>query len=141
MGYAPKFFGVDGMDGILTMDGFDKSLAEGVMLLTPFNADAKDDKTVNFVKTYKDQFKEIPNQFAADGYDCVYAYYNALQKAGCTADMKAGQICDKLIPLFTGGSFTFDGLTGTGMKWDNTGAVTKSPKGMVIQNGGYIGMD
>jgi len=140
MGYAPKFFGVDGMDGILTMDGFDKSLAEGVMLLTPFNADAKDDKTVNFVKTYKDRFGEIPNQFAADGYDCVYAYYNALKQAGCTPGMKASDICAKLIPLFTG-SFSFDGLTGTGMKWDKTGAVTKSPKGMVIQNGAYVGMD
>ena len=31
-GYAPKWFGVDGMDGILTMQGFDVSLAEGVML-------------------------------------------------------------------------------------------------------------
>jgi len=140
MSYAPKFFGVDGMDGILTMDGFDKSLAEGVMLLTPFSADAKDDKTVSFVKKYSDQFGEVPNQFAADGYDCVYAYYNALQQAECTPNMTASQICDKLIPLFTG-SFTYDGLTGSGMKWDTTGAVTKSPKGIVIQNGIYVGMD
>jgi len=140
MGYAPKFFGVDGMDGILTMDGFDKSLAEGVLLLTPFSADSKDSKTVSFVKKYKDQFGDIPNQFAADGYDCVYAYYNALKQAGCSPDMKASQICDKLIPLFTG-NFKFDGLTGAGMRWDNTGAVTKSPKAIVIQNGVYVGMD
>ncbi len=53
MGYAPKFFGVDGMDGILTMEGFDPKLAEGVMLLTPFNADATDEKTASFVKKYK----------------------------------------------------------------------------------------
>ena len=49
MGYAPTFFGVDGMDGILTMEGFDASLAEGVMLLTPFSADAQDELTKNFV--------------------------------------------------------------------------------------------
>ena len=42
MGYDPKFFGVDGMDGILTMEGFDTTLAEGVILLTPFSADASD---------------------------------------------------------------------------------------------------
>jgi branched-chain amino acid transport system substrate-binding protein len=140
MGYAPKFFGVDGMDGILTMDGFDTSLAEGVMLLTPFNADSKDDRTQNFVAKYAKDYGEVPNQFAADGYDCVYAYYNALQQANCTADMKAADICEKLIPLFTG-SFSFDGLTGNGMKWDNTGAVTKSPKGMIINSGAYAGMD
>ncbi len=138
MGYAPKFFGVDGMDGILTMEGFDASLAEGVMLLTPFNADATDEKTVNFVTKYKDQFGEVPNQFAADAYDCVYAYKQALENAGATPDMSAEELCDKMIEQFT--SMTFDGLTGEGMTWDTTGAVSKSPKGMVIKDGAYVGM-
>lgn len=138
MGYAPKFFGVDGMDGILTMEGFDPKLAEGVMLLTPFNADATDDKTASFVKKYKEQFGETPNQFAADAYDCVYAYKQALENAGATPDMSAEDLCDKMIEQFT--SMTFDGLTGEGMTWDETGAVSKSPKGMVIENGAYVGM-
>ena len=138
MGYAPKFFGVDGMDGILTMEGFDSKLAEGVMLLTPFNADATDDKTASFVKKYKEQFGETPNQFAADAYDCVYAYKQALENAGATPDMSAEDLCDKMIEQFT--SMTFDGLTGEGMTWDETGAVSKSPKGMVIENGAYVGM-
>ena len=139
MGYAPKFFGVDGMDGILTMEGFDPKLAEGVMLLTPFNADATDEKTASFVKKYKEQFGETPNQFAADAYDCVYAYKQALENAGATPDMSAEDLCDKMIEQFT--SMTFDGLTGEGMTWDETGAVSKSPKGMVIENGAYVGMD
>lgn len=139
MGYAPKWFGIDGMDGILSVEGFDTKLAEGVMLLTPFNADAEDEATKSFVKTYQDKYGEVPNQFAADAYDCVYAIYDALTKAGVTADMSASDICDKLMGEFT--SMTFDGLTGEGMTWDATGAVTKSPKGMVIQNGAYVGMD
>ena len=49
MGYAPIFFGCDGMDGILAIEGFDTSLAEGLMMLTPFAADAQDEKTVSFV--------------------------------------------------------------------------------------------
>ena len=138
MGYKPKFFGVDGMDGILTMEGFDPKLAEGVMLLTPFNADATDEKTASFVKKYKEQFGETPNQFAADAYDCVYAYKQALENAGATPDMSAEDLCDKMIEQFT--SMTFDGLTGEGMTWDETGAVSKSPKGMVIENGAYVGM-
>ena len=77
MGYTPKFFGVDGMDGILTVKNFDTKLAENVMLLTPFTADATDEKTQNFVKKYKEKFGETPNQFAADTYDCVYALYEA----------------------------------------------------------------
>ena len=141
MGYAPKFFGVDGMDGILTMEGFDTSLAEGVILLTPFNADATDDATVNFVTTYQDLYGETPNQFAADAYDCVYAYKLALETAGCTPDMSNEEICDALIATFP--TITLQGLTGDGegITWDSTGAVSKAPKGMVIQDGAYVGMD
>ncbi len=138
MGYEPKFFGVDGMDGILTMEGFDASLAEGVMLLTPFNADADDEKTQSFVTKYKEEFGETPNQFAADGYDCIYAIYQALTNANATVDMDAQTLNDLLIEQFT--TMTFDGLTGESMTWDETGAVDKTPKGMVIKNGAYVGM-
>ena len=139
MNYAPKFFGVDGMDGILTLEGFDTSLAEGVMLLTPFSADATDEKTVNFVKKYNEKFNETPNQFAADAYDCVYAIYEACKKGEVTADMSAEEICDIMIAQFT--TMSFDGLTGNGMTWGTNGEVTKSPKGMVIENGVYVGLD
>ena len=141
MGYEPKFFGVDGMDGILTMEGFDTSLAEGVMLLTPFNADAEDEATQHFVKAYQDKYGETPIQFAADAYDCVYAYKQALETAGCTPDMSASELNEKLKATFP--TITFTGLTGdgAGITWDATGAVSKSPKGMVIQNGAYVGMD
>ena len=138
MGYAPKFFGVDGMDGILGVENFDTSLAEGVMLLTPFNADATDDKTVSFVTKYQEAYGEVPNQFAADAYDCIYAYAQALEAAGATPDMSNEELCDAMIEQFT--SMTFNGLTGENMTWDTTGAVSKSPKGMVIENGAYAGM-
>lgn len=138
MGYAPKFFGVDGMDGILTLEGFDTSLAEGVMLLTPFNADAEDEKTQSFVTKYKEQFGDVPNQFAADAYDCVYAYKAAIEASGATPDMSAEELCDLMTQTFP--TLTFDGLTGEGVTWDSTGAVSKSPKGMIIENGAYVGM-
>ena len=139
LGYEPKWFGVDGMDGILTMEGFDPALAEGVMLLTPFNADAEDEKTKAFVAKYKNQFGGVPNQFAADGYDCVYAYYEALTNAKATPDMDVSTLCDLMIQQFS--TMTFNGLTGNDVTWDSTGAVSKSPKGMVIQNGAYVGLD
>ena len=141
VGYAPKWFGVDGMDGILSVDGFDTSLAEGVMLLTPFSADAEDERTQSFVAEYQSRHGEIPNQFAADAYDCVYAYKQALEAAGATPDMSASELCDLMQQQFT--SMTFDGLTGdgAGITWETSGAVSKSPKGMIIQNGAYVGMD
>lgn len=140
MQYAPKFFGVDGMDGILTLENFDTSLAEGVMLLTPFTADAQDELTKNFVTKYKEKYNETPNQFAADAYDCIYAIYNACTKQNVTADMSASDICDKLISGFTASDFSMDGLTGADMKWSKTGEVSKAPKGMIIKDGVYVGM-
>lgn len=137
--YAPKYFGVDGMDGILSLENFDTSLAEGVMLLTPFSADAEDEATVNFVAKYSEKYGEIPNQFAADAYDCIYALYQACIDAKITPEMSASEINDLLVAQFT--SMSFDGLTGLGMTWDSTGAVSKSPKGMVIENGVYVGLD
>lgn len=139
MGYKPTFFGVDGMDGILGLEGFDTSLAEGVYLLTPFSADATDELTVNFVNKYKEKFGEVPNQFAADAYDCVYAIAQACEAAGVTADMSSADICAKLVEQFT--SMTFSGLTGSEMTWNENGEVTKSPKAVMIQNGVYVGVE
>ena len=136
MGYAPTFFGVDGMDGILTMPNFDTSLAEGVMLLTPFSADAEDERTQTFVKTYQEQFGETPNQFAADAYDAVYILKAALEAAGCPPDMSAADICEALIPVMP--TLSVDGLTGAGMTWDASGAVSKAPMAVVIENGAYV---
>ena len=141
MGYAPKFFGVDGMDGILGLEGFDTSLAEGVMLLTPFVATDTDEATQAFVAAYKEAAKteEDPIQFAADAYDCVKAIAQAIEAAGITPDMVKEEICDKLIETFTG-DFEFSGLTcpvGEVMTWSETGEVTKDPKGMVIEDGVY----
>ncbi len=136
MNYAPTYFGVDGMDGILTMEGFDTSLAEGVMLLTPFSANADDERTQNFVKTYNDLYGETPNQFAADAYDVVYVIYEALNAAGCTGDMSAEDICDALISVMP--TISVDGLTGQGMTWQSTGEVSKAPMAVVIENGVYV---
>ena len=135
--YKPLFFGVDGMDGILTIEGFDTSLAEGVMLLTPFSADAEDERTQNFVAAYQAQHNEIPNQFAADGYDGIYALYTAIQNAGITAETSAEEACELLIAQFT--SIEVEGLTGT-MTWSANGEVSKTPTAVVIENGTYVGV-
>ena len=146
MGYAPTFFGVDGMDGILDIEGFDKTLAEGVMLLTPFAADATDDRTVSFVAAYKDAYGDTPIQFAADGYDCVYALYDALtfyaeKNGGLNVDgMSYADLCEILISVFSDPSFSTDGLTGEGMTWTAAGEVNKAPKAVVIKDGVYVGM-
>ena len=135
--YSPIFFGCDGLDGILSVENFDTSLAEGVMLLTPFAADAADEATKKFVTDYKAAYNgETPNQFAADAYDCVKIIAKLIKQEGITADMSASDMCDKLKAAISNG-FSFDGLTGTGMTWTADGAVSKNPKAVVIKNGAY----
>lgn len=138
MGYAPKFFGVDGMDGILSVENFDTKLAEGVMLLTPFAADADDELTKNFVEKYKKDYGDTPNQFAADAYDAIYAIKAAMEKADVTPDMSVSEICDALKGVMS--ETVIDGTTGSGMTWSESGEVNKDPKAVVIQDGAYVGM-
>lgn len=140
MGYAPKFFGCDGLDGILSVENFDTSLAEGVMLLTPFAADATDEATQNFVKAYKDAYNETPNQFAADAYDAVYTIKAAIEEAKATPDMSVSDLCDTLKSAMT--TINVKGLTGgdEGLSWKDTGEVSKQPKAVKIENGAYVGM-
>ena len=64
------------------------------MLLTPFAADADDEKTQAFVSAYKEAYGDTPNQFAADTYDAIYIMKAAAEKAGVTADMSVSDICD-----------------------------------------------
>ncbi len=138
MGYNPTYFGVDGMDGILDLEGFDTSLAEGVLLLTPFTPYSEDEKVQAFVKAYEEKFNETPIQFAADAYDCVYAVYDAFGKTGLGTDADAAEICEAMIGVFTGGDFTASGLTAEKMQWNAEGEVDKTPKVCVIQDGKYV---
>ena len=139
IGYDVPFFGCDGLDGILSTEGFDPALAEGVMLLTPFDASAEDEKTQSFVKKYTEKFGLAPNQFAADAYDVAYAIYAACTAAGITGDMKAEEVCEAMVAQFT--TMSFDGVTGQGMTWGEDGAVSKLPMAVRIENGVYVGVD
>lgn len=142
VGYAPKFFGCDGLDGITSIENFDTALAEGVMLLTPFAADSKDQATQDFVKAYKEAYNnETPNQFAADAYDGVKILAKLIETQNITGDMSASDICEKLKAGITASDFSFDGLTGTGMTWTAGGEVSKAPKAVVIKDGNYSALE
>ena len=137
MGFDPLWFGCDGLDGILTgVENWDTTLAEGVMLLTPFAADAKDDLTQNFVRKYVDAYKETPNQFAADAYDAVYAIKEAAEAANLKPDMSISDMCEAMKTSMT--TISIDGLTGEGMTWTADGEPNKGPKAVEIVDGSYV---
>ena len=126
-GFDPIFFGCDGMDGILSVENFDTSLAEGLMLLTPFSVTEESSK--KFTEDYVAAYGVEPNQFAADSYDAV------VKQGGVTADMEISDMCEAMKKAMT--EISIDGLTGAEMTWNAAGEPNKAPKAAKIVNGIY----
>ena len=135
MDFNPIFFGCDGMDGILDVDGFDASLADGVMFLAPFSSTATDDITVKFVNAYKEAHNEVPNQFAADAYDGIYIMKAAIEQANVTSDMSVSDICDGMKKAML--EIKIDGVTAKELTWDASGEPQKQPMVLEIKDGVY----
>jgi len=136
LGVEASWFGCDGMDGILNVENFDTSLAEGLMLLTPFAVNADDELTKNFVKSYTDTYGVAPIQFAADSYDGMFQLKAALEMGNATPDMSAEEICailEENMPKIV----IEHGLTGENMTFTPEGEPNKAPKAVVIENGEY----
>ena len=134
-GFDPIWFGVDGMDGILGVDGFDTTLAEGVMFLTPFTPTSEDEAVQTFVASYEEEFGSTPIQFAADAYDCMYVLKDAIEQADITPDMSISDICDAMKTAMT--QVTYDGVTGKQISWGEDGEPSKEPTVVQITNGEY----
>lgn len=135
MNYSPIFFGCDGMDGILAVDGFDVNLANNLMFLSPFTPTSTDEAIQKFVTDFKDAYGHTPNQFAADAYDGIYAIKAAMEKGEVTADMSASDICDILKTTMT--EISIDGVTAKGLTWEASGEPSKEPMVVKIADGDY----
>lgn len=127
LGIDLTYFGCDGWDGVIKQLNGDTTNINGATFLTPFVSTDTNEKVQNFVETYKTEYNAEPDQFAADGYDAVYAVKLALEQAGDTSN-------EALIAAMT--QITVDGLTGE-MTFNENGEPNKSAKFAVIENGAY----
>ena len=120
------FFGCDGFDGIADKVTDVENL---IMYITPFDVDSEEDNVKAFVAAYEAEYGKKPDQFAADAYDVVMAYAAALEAKGVTDyDLDPAELATILYDALTDASFSYDGLTGKGMKWSADGKCTKAPK-------------
>ena len=119
------FFGADGLDGILGKVEQDVSIANNVLMLTPFAADDTAENVQAFVKAYEAAYEATPDQFAADGYDAVYVYKAAVEAAGSTSG-------EALAATML--SLSVDGVTGT-MTWTEDGNTNKPASAIVYKDG------
>ena len=128
VGLKVPYFGCDGWDGVIKQLNGDTSLINGAAFLTHFFANAEDEKTKGFVEAYQQTYGAVPDQFAADGYDAVYAIAAALEKAGST---------DNAALVAAMHEIEIDGVTGH-MSWDENGDATKSAIIAIVQDGNIV---
>lgn len=119
------FFGADGLDGILGKVKQDTSLANNVLMLTPFAADNPAENVQSFVKKYQEAYGATPDQFAADAYDAIYAIKAAVEKAGSTSGAALASALTSL---------TVEGVTGT-MTWAADGNTNKPASAILYYDG------
>ena len=120
------FFGADGLDGILGKVEQDVTIADNVLMLTPFAADSTDEKVQAFVSAYKEANDgAVPDQFAADGYDAIYVIKAAVEKAGTTSGAELAKVMTEL---------EYAGVTGT-MTWGADGNTSKAANAILYKNG------
>lgn len=119
------FFGADGLDGILGKVEQDTSLANNVLMLTPFAADNPAENVQSFVKKYQEAYGATPDQFAADAYDAIYAIKAAVEKAGSTSGAALASALTSL---------TVEGVTGI-MTWTADGNTNKPASAILYYDG------
>lgn len=135
MNYSPIFFGCDGMDGILAVEGFDVDLANNLMFMSPFTPTSEDEVIQKFVQDYDAAYGQTPNQFAADAYDGIYAMKAAIETGSVTPDMSPSDVCEAMKAAMV--EISIDGVTAKGLTWEASGEPSKEPMVVKIENGDY----
>ncbi len=129
------YYGCDGFDGINSVKGFDlDAIPQEVSMLSHFNSKASDGSAKEFIDKYVEKYgTETLNQFAASAYDCIYAIYGAMKQAEINdVSISASDLCEKMKTVFQGG-YTFSGVTGNNITWDENGYVNKSAVKYIIK--------
>ena len=132
------YYGCDGFDGLAGQFEDFSVIPQEVSMLSHFDSNATSGAAADFVQKYTAKYgAETLNQFGASAYDCIYAIYNAMKAAidaGEEIDVtiSASDLCDILKAQFTG-DFSYSGVTGQNIKWQDNGYVEKGAVKYVLK--------
>jgi len=124
------YYGCDGFDGLAGQFDDFSVIPQEVSMLSHFDSNATEGAAADYIAKYTEKFgTDTLNQFGASAYDCVYAIYNAMSDAieeGKEIDVtiSASDLCEILKEKFAG-DFTYSGVTGTDISWEDNGYVAK----------------
>ena len=129
VGVKSIFVGSDGWDGIAkTLDKSSYAAIENSYFTNHFSMEDQSEKIQNFLKDYRETYKEDPSAFSALGYDAIYMMKSAIEKAGTTDKQK---VVDALKGI------EYDGITGY-LTFDDHNNPVKAVTVLKIENGKYI---
>ena len=124
------YYGCDGFDGLAGQFDDFSVIPQEVSMLSHFDSNATEGMAAEYIAKYTEKFgTDTLNQFGASAYDCVYAIYYAMEEAiaegtEIPVTISASDLCEILMAKFQGG-FTFSGVTGDNITWDENGYVAK----------------
>ncbi len=78
LGIQATFLGVDGTDGVLTIEGADLTVFDGMYFANHYSADDTSEMVQSFRSAFEEKYGEVPNALAALGYDAAMILCNAL---------------------------------------------------------------
>lgn len=127
VGSKAILLGADGWDGVLTV-AEDPAALEGSYFCNHYSTQDESEIVQNFLKNYQAEYGEVPNSFAALGYDAAKILLAAIEKAGSADDKPAviAALQDTQV----------DGVTG-GITFDAGGDPIKSASIITIKDGAY----
>lgn len=127
-GIEATLVGADGWDTVLSvMDESSFASLDNSYFSNQFTLEDPSEEVQTFLKNYKEKFGENPSTFAAEGYDTVYLYKQAVEAAGTIEWAKVIDALKKVEFKGVTGSFTYD---------ENNNPV-KTAKMIRIENGEY----
>lgn len=127
-GIKATFLGGDGWDGLIkTMDKSSMGIIDKSYFTNHFSIEDTNPKVADFVKKYREVYKEDPTAFSALGFDTVYMIKEAFEKSSSDTND------DRIKAL---NAIDFDGITGH-FKFDENNNPQKPASIMRIENGVY----
>ncbi len=125
-GFQGPMLGADGWDGVLAQLGDNTAVVDGCYFSNHYFVDDTDEKVATFVSNYEGKYNgEVPNAFAALGYDSLYIMKQAIEAAGST---------DKAAITSALQAVSYSGVTGD-MTFDENGDPIKKVAIIKLQDG------
>lgn len=127
--FTGTFLGTDGWDGVLSVQGVDKTIFNGAYYTNTF--DDRTDGVQNYVKAYKEKYNSDTNMFGTMAYDATWVLLKAVEAAGSSEPEKVCAALEKT---------NYTGITGT-FQYDEQHNPTKDLVVKTIKDGAYTYLD